>query len=270
MAALVDPRDRLLRGRCGTPGYVAPEILKAGPHEGYANCCDTFSAGAVLYALLCGYEPFYGHDDRELIAANLAAVVEFHGADDDGARSDSAGIGSSSAVVDSSSRGSSVFEDPDYTSSSSNALSPWRHVSFEARSLVKGLLDPNPATRLTPEQALDHAWFRIHSDGGSSSSKSGSRHLSGARTGAPPPAAAAVASSLSVPPSLADDEVQEAASSVQSNAAAAVGKREAKEKIEEVRRAASAVTPEVSVDNSSDSEQLDDSGDGSWDLKPFV
>jgi len=303
MAALVDPRDHLLRGRCGTPGYVAPEILKAAPHEGYANCCDAFSAGAVLYALLCGYEPFYGHDDRELIAANMAAVVEFHGADNDeardgggggGSRSDRAGFDSSrgDGVGDSSSNtaGSSVFEDPEYTcsdrnnSSSSSALSPWRHVSLEARALVKGLLDPNPSTRLTPEQALDHEWFRVHTEGGSNnknsnqfnSSKSGtsSRHH-GARTSTAP-AATVPASSHSVPSDSTAVGEHKASSSVESNAAAnsneIVEHEEAMEvgKVKEVKRAASAVTLAGSVGTSSDSEQLDDSGDGSWDLKPFV
>ena len=54
MAAAVG-RDGLLRGRCGTPGYVAPEILKAGVQQGYGSNVDMFSAGAVVYSLLCGY-----------------------------------------------------------------------------------------------------------------------------------------------------------------------------------------------------------------------
>lgn len=69
--------DGHLRGRCGTPGYVAPEIFSAAVHGGYGNKVDVFSAGVTLYVLLCGYEPFYGESDKELIAANKAAVVEF-------------------------------------------------------------------------------------------------------------------------------------------------------------------------------------------------
>ena len=60
----VSPVDGLVRGRCGTPGYVAPEVLRAGPNEGYANRVDMFGAGAVIYALLCGYEPFFGANDK--------------------------------------------------------------------------------------------------------------------------------------------------------------------------------------------------------------
>ena len=32
-----------LLGRCGTSGYVAPEILKAQKHEGYSGNVDVFS-----------------------------------------------------------------------------------------------------------------------------------------------------------------------------------------------------------------------------------
>lgn len=35
--------DKRLRGRCGTPGYVAPEILKAGINESYGINVDIFS-----------------------------------------------------------------------------------------------------------------------------------------------------------------------------------------------------------------------------------
>ena len=69
--------DGLVRGRCGTPGYVAPEILSAGTNCGYGNKIDLFSAGVVLYVLLCGYEPFYGETDAQLIAANKEGYIEF-------------------------------------------------------------------------------------------------------------------------------------------------------------------------------------------------
>ena len=69
--------DGLVRGRCGTPGYVAPEILAAGVNNGYGKNVDVFSAGVTLYILLCGYEPFYGENDAELIQANREAKVDF-------------------------------------------------------------------------------------------------------------------------------------------------------------------------------------------------
>eukprot|EP00563_Minutocellus_polymorphus_P015940 CAMPEP_0181055802 /NCGR_PEP_ID=MMETSP1070-20121207/19388_1 /TAXON_ID=265543 /ORGANISM="Minutocellus polymorphus, Strain NH13" /LENGTH=1215 /DNA_ID=CAMNT_0023135127 /DNA_START=194 /DNA_END=3841 /DNA_ORIENTATION=+ len=67
----------LLRGRCGTPGYVAPEILRSPVSSGYKNNVDIFSAGVALYVLLCGYEPFYGECDAELIASNRKASIQY-------------------------------------------------------------------------------------------------------------------------------------------------------------------------------------------------
>jgi calcium/calmodulin-dependent protein kinase I len=69
--------DGHIRGRCGTPGYVAPEIFTTGLYGGYGNKVDIFSAAVTLYVMLCGYEPFYGETDAELIEANKAALVEF-------------------------------------------------------------------------------------------------------------------------------------------------------------------------------------------------
>lgn len=75
-------KDNLVRGRCGTPGYVAPEILEAMKNGGYENTVDMFSAGVLMYILLCGYEPFsYAESEKELINENRKAKVEYPDAD---------------------------------------------------------------------------------------------------------------------------------------------------------------------------------------------
>jgi len=48
---------------CGTPGYVAPEILEQSP---YKENCDFWSVGVVLFILLSGVPPFYDEDNFEL------------------------------------------------------------------------------------------------------------------------------------------------------------------------------------------------------------
>ena len=49
--------------QCGTPAYIAPEILR---NEGYDFSVDVWSAGVVLYAMLSGNVPFKGKNVQEL------------------------------------------------------------------------------------------------------------------------------------------------------------------------------------------------------------
>jgi len=65
----------LMKTACGTPGYVAPEILSASP---YGPAVDMWSAGVICYILLCGYPPFYNDNDAILFESILNAKYQFH------------------------------------------------------------------------------------------------------------------------------------------------------------------------------------------------
>jgi len=63
-----------MKTACGTPGYVAPEVLKQRP---YTKAVDVWSIGVIAYILLCGYPPFYEENDQKLFEQILKADYEF-------------------------------------------------------------------------------------------------------------------------------------------------------------------------------------------------
>lgn len=61
--------------RCGTPGYVAPEVL----HDKKYNCkADIFSAGTIFYIMLTGSVPFSAKTYEGLVEANMRCKIDFN------------------------------------------------------------------------------------------------------------------------------------------------------------------------------------------------
>ena len=53
-----------LKTKCGSPSYAAPEIIKGLPYDGFKT--DIWCCGIILYAMVCGYLPFEGENNKIL------------------------------------------------------------------------------------------------------------------------------------------------------------------------------------------------------------
>lgn len=66
--------------RCGTPGYVAPEVINIKDMSTkYKPSCDIFSLGLIFYLLLTGKSAFPGKTYNEVLSQNRAGNVSLNG-----------------------------------------------------------------------------------------------------------------------------------------------------------------------------------------------
>ena len=113
--------DKQLTGLCGTPDYVAPEVLTWYDDDDngtpYGKGSDLWSLGVLLYVILSGCSPFSADEEEQLLKQVAEAKYEF-------------------------------FEHE------------WKNISAEAKDIISRLLVVDPAKRLTMPELLSHAWVK--------------------------------------------------------------------------------------------------------------
>ena len=67
-------KRRGLTEACGTPLYVAPEIISG---VAYGTAVDVWSLGIVIYIMLSGYHPFATRKQIEMFRAVRKGVVTY-------------------------------------------------------------------------------------------------------------------------------------------------------------------------------------------------
>jgi calcium-dependent protein kinase len=66
--------------RCGTPGYVAPEVINIKDmKQKYGSICDIFSLGLIFHVFLFGHSVFKKKTYQEVLAENRACTFTLDG-----------------------------------------------------------------------------------------------------------------------------------------------------------------------------------------------
>lgn len=118
LAVFVTDKGELRETR-GTPGYLAPEVLKVGYYEDqppYGQPVDVWACGVIMYTLLVGFPPFWNRKEHLM----LRQIME----------------------------GRYSFPSPE-----------WDDISESAKDLIRKMLVVDADTRLTAVNALKHEFF---------------------------------------------------------------------------------------------------------------
>lgn len=78
LASKVDV-DKYLFRRCGTPGFIAPEVINSKKEDTtmFSTKSDVFSTGVIFYFMLTGKIPYEGKNFQEVLESNQKAVIDF-------------------------------------------------------------------------------------------------------------------------------------------------------------------------------------------------
>ena len=120
--------DEPLHDQCGTPMYMAPEILSSLKEKGYKGFpVDIWSAGIALYIMLSGTLPFSIKDDIDSFV-------------DENNLKKKKNLALRQAIIH-------------------NEPKKIEKISEKAKDLLHGLLNKDPNKRLTCDEILNHPWL---------------------------------------------------------------------------------------------------------------
>lgn len=74
LSRVFDPNKKM-RHKLGTVYYIAPEVLQCQ----YDEKCDVWSCGVITFIMLCGYPPFNGQADEQIIKKIEKGEFNFNG-----------------------------------------------------------------------------------------------------------------------------------------------------------------------------------------------
>lgn len=150
--------------RAGTPGFRAPEVLMK--YRGQTTAVDIWAAGVMLLCMLSGRYPFFRSQDDLTALAEIITVVGSHpvqlAAERMGKRLTLSHL---KPTLDLKTlceklRGIRARIGLNPSGNPFRYHESWLHVPDSAYDLLSKLLDPDPSSRITAEDALKHDFLQ--------------------------------------------------------------------------------------------------------------
>uniref|UniRef100_A0A6G1S9T9 non-specific serine/threonine protein kinase n=1 Tax=Aceria tosichella TaxID=561515 RepID=A0A6G1S9T9_9ACAR len=137
--------------KSGTPGYKAPETLLRYPFQ--TTAIDIWSAGVIMFCLLSGHSPLFRDVDD---LASLCEIITLFGSK---VITDTAKLLGVRLMMSPERQGYDLRSICQKIRALKKECDPNVIIPDNAFDLLQRMLDPNPFTRITASEALQHPWL---------------------------------------------------------------------------------------------------------------